>query len=129
MNKGQWVWPMDPRAQRRVLKRVAENPHLVQAMTAIGKAKDGLSNSELDDAVGDNSEWMTLWVIRQLTSLGFLEFKVDLFGEAAKYKLTDLGRTALSTITGQPLPAPPKPATLAAPATPAAQVAPPPKAT
>jgi hypothetical protein len=75
-------------------------------MAAIAKSKDGLSNSELDDVIGDNEQWMTLWVVKQLTSLGFIEFKVDLFGGPAKYQLTDRGRTALGVITGKPVPAP-----------------------
>ncbi len=115
MNAGLWVWPSDPRAQKKTLRLVAGSQHLVQAMSAIVKSKEGLSNAELDDVIADNSTWMTLWVVRQLTSLGFIEFKVDLFGEAATYRLTDLGRNALSTITGQPAqPKPPAPAPQAA---------------
>jgi hypothetical protein len=72
-------------------------------MTALAKVKEGLSNSELDDALGDNSNWRTLWAVRQLTSLGFIEFEVDLFGGPARYRLTELGRNGLSTITGQPV--------------------------
>jgi hypothetical protein len=72
------------------------------ALTAIAKSKDGTSNSELDDAINSSSEWTALWLIRQLTALGFVDFKVDLFGNPAKYRLTETGRTALSMITGQP---------------------------
>jgi len=79
------------------------------ALTAIGKSREGLSNAELDDAINDSSEWTTLWVVRQLTSLGFIEFKVDYFGNPARYQLTEAGRTALSTITGQPPPQKPPP--------------------
>ena len=61
-----------------------------------------MSNAELDDAIGSNSEWTTLWVIRQLTALGFVELKVDFFGNAARYRLSDIGRAALSVITGAP---------------------------
>ncbi len=111
MKTGLWVWPSDPKAQGKLLRRVAGAQHLVPAMAAIAKSKGGLSNAELDDLIGDNSNWMTLWVVRQLTSLGFIEFKVDLFGEAARYQLTELGRNALSVMTGQPgqskAPAPP----------------------
>ncbi len=111
MNKGLWLWPSDPKTQRRVLRKVAVSPHLVPAMTAIAKSKEGLSNSELDSILGDNSNWMTVWVVRQLTSLGFIEFKVDFFGGPAKYQLTELGKNALSMITGQPVQArPPTPA-------------------
>lgn len=105
MNKGLWIWPLDERSQRRVLRRVAEAKHLVPAMAAIAKSKEGLSNSELDNVIGDNEQWITLWIVRQLTSLGFIEFKVDFFGGPAKYQLTDRGRTALGVITGKPVPA------------------------
>lgn len=114
MKAGLWVWPADPRGQRRVLRRVAEAQHLVPAMAAMAKSKTGLSNSELDDMIGDNSEWMTLWVVRQLTSLGFIEFKVEYFGGPARYQLTELGRNALAMITGKPAqPRPPVPQSVA----------------
>jgi hypothetical protein len=109
MPKGLWIWPSDFKAQRIALRKVAASPHLMAALTAIGKSRDGMSDAELDDAISDNSEWTTLWVIRQLTALGFVEFKVDLFGNPAKYQLTDAGRNALATITGQP-PSPKPPA-------------------
>ncbi len=110
MNAGLWVWPSDPKSQRRILNKVAGSQHLVQAMSALSKSKEGLSNAELDDLIADNSNWMTLWVTRELTSLGFIEFKVDLFGEPARYRLTELGRIAFSTVTGQPAqPKPPAP--------------------
>ena len=109
LTKGLWVWPSDPKGQRRVLRKVASSEHLMAAMQAIAKSKEGVSNSELDDAINESSEWTTLWVVRQLTSLGFLDFKVDFFGNPARYQLSELGRAALSTIAGQPLP--PKPPT------------------
>ena len=104
MTKGFWVWPSDPRAQRRVLRNVARSPHLMAALAAIGKSKEGMSNAEVDEAINDSSEWTTLWVIRQLTSLGFIEYKVDYFGNPARYQFTESGRAALSMITGLPLP-------------------------
>jgi hypothetical protein len=110
MTSGLWVWPPDPKGQRKVLRQVAASPHLMAAMTALAKSKEGLSNAELDDVINDNSEWMTLWVIRQLTALGFIEFNVDLFGNPAKYHPTELGRQAFSVTTGQPPQKPPAPA-------------------
>jgi hypothetical protein len=124
MNHGLWTWPSGPRGQQTVLRKVAANTHLMAALNALAKTKDGLSNAELDDAIGDSSEWMTLWVIRQLTSLGFIEFKVDFFGGPAKYQLTDMGRNAFSTLTGKP---PPKPVPIPTPP-PAAQPLPQPPA-
>lgn len=127
MNQGLWVWPSTPRGQARVLAKVAESDHLMAALQALAKSgAGGLSDTGLDDVLGDSSEWITLWVVRQLTALGFIEYKVDFFGNPAVYMLTDLGRTALQTITGKPVP---KPAPAAAspqpprPAPPAAQQA------
>jgi hypothetical protein len=77
-------------------------------LKALARSKEGLSNADLDDALNDNSAWLTLWETKQLTSLGFIQFTVDFFGNPARYTLTELGRAALSAITGQP--SPPKPA-------------------
>jgi hypothetical protein len=106
MPKGIWIWPADPRGQRSVLRKVAASSHLMGAMSALAKSKEGMSNTELDDAINDSSEYATLWVVRQLTALGFIEYKVDFFGNPARYQLTGQGRVAYSTITGQPLPKP-----------------------
>jgi hypothetical protein len=102
MNTGLWLWPSDAKAQGRALREVASSPHLVQAMTLLMKSQEGLSNSELTDLTADNSNWMTLWTVRQLTSLGFVEFRVDFFGGPARYRLTELGRDVIGKITGQP---------------------------
>jgi hypothetical protein len=103
MNTGLWVWPSDAKAQRKVLQKVAAVPRLLETMTLLMSTNEGLSNSELDDLTADNSNWMTLWIVRQLTSLGFIEYKVDFFGGPARYQLTELGRDAFGTITGQPV--------------------------
>jgi hypothetical protein len=118
MNTGLWVWPSDAKAQQKVLHIVAASPHLMQAMRFLMKSKEGLSNSELDDLMADYSNWMTLWNVKQLTSLGFIEYKVDFFGGPARYQLAELGRNSLATITGQPVQQKPP-----AQAPPAAQVA------
>ncbi len=110
MPKGIWIWPAEPRDQRKVLRKVAGSLHLVAALAAIAKSREGMSNAEVAEAINDTSEWTTLWVARQLTSLGFVEFKVDFFGNPARYEMTEQGRNALSTVTGQPLPKPPAPA-------------------
>jgi hypothetical protein len=117
MKVGLWVWPVDQKAQRRILKKVARSEHLVTAMQTLAKSKDGLSNAEIDDALSDNSNWMTRWVVEQLVALGFIEYKVDFFGGPGRYKLTELGTNALSTITGKPVQLqPPPPASTPAPA-------------
>ena len=90
-----------------MLSKMAESPHLMAAMSALAKSKEGMSNSELAEALNDGSEWTTLWVIRQLTSLSFIEFIVDFFGNPARYQMTEQGQAAFSAITGQPLPKPP----------------------
>ena len=124
MNTGLWVWPSDAAAQRKVLLMIAASPQLVQAMTFLMKSKGGLSNSELDDLTSDSSNWVTLWTVRQLTALGFIDFTVDFFGGPARYNLTNLGRTAFAVVTHQPLPQkpadkPPAAQTSAAPTKPA----------
>ncbi|MDG6899002.1 MAG: hypothetical protein JRM88_00355 [Nitrososphaerota archaeon] len=106
MPKGLWVWPSNPQGQEKTLEKVAASPHLKAALVALAKSRVGLSNAELDDAINDSSEWTTIWVVRQLTSLGFIEFKVDLFGNPARYLLTELGRMAFSKITEQPMAVP-----------------------
>jgi hypothetical protein len=111
MTKGLWVWPPDPRGQRKTLTKVASSPHLMAALSALWKSKDGLSNAELPDALDDSSEWTTLWVVRQLMALGFVDEKIDFFGNPIRYQLTELGRSAFATMTGQSvLPKPPAPA-------------------
>ena len=86
------------------------------ALGALSKSKEGLSNAQLDDAISDNSNWMTRWVIDQLVSLGFAEYHVDFFGGPGKYVLTELGTKAHAFISGAPMPqaqvraAPPVPA-------------------
>ncbi|HZW84428.1 MAG TPA: hypothetical protein VFE91_00800 [Nitrososphaerales archaeon] len=126
MKSGLWVWPASGKAQKKLLKRVGDSPHLMAALTALNKNKDGLSNSELDFALGDNSEFMTLWVVRQLTSLGLIEFKVDFFGGPAKYQITEAGKIAFTTITGVPPAPPPRPQPAPAPQTAAPQTPAPP---
>jgi len=101
MNMGLWVWPSDTKPQSTVLREVAASPKLLNVLTLLMKSKEGLSNAELDDMTADNSNCFTMWTLKQLTSLGFIEYTVDLFGGPAKYHLTDLGKTALGTITGK----------------------------
>lgn len=114
MNTGLWVWPSDAKGQRRTLRKVAQSEHLLAAMQALAKSKGGLSNARIDDALSEFSHWQTRWVVEQLISLGFVDYKVDLFGGPGDYVLTELGRDALSAITGKPVPAqspsPPPPA-------------------
>jgi hypothetical protein len=108
MNTGLWVWPVDAKAQRRMLRKVSQSEHLMVAMQALAKSADGLSNARIDDALSDFSHWQTRWVVDQLISLGFADYKVDFFGGPGRYVLTELGRNALSAMTGKPVQAPPQ---------------------
>lgn len=99
--KGLWVSASDERTQRRMIKKVSQSKHLMTALEAIMKRKEGLSNAELDDLISDNSSWITLSVMRELLSMGLVEYKVDLFGNPGLYTLTDLGRNIMQRITGQ----------------------------
>jgi hypothetical protein len=96
-----WIWPADVQGQRIVARKIFASEHLMSAMKAIAKSKDGLSNAEVDDAISDSSEWMTLWVLRQLLSVGFIDYKVDLFGGPGHYTLTELGKAVFTKVTGQ----------------------------
>lgn len=120
MNTGLWIWPSDTKSQQKVLQMVAASPQLLNVMTFLMKNKEGLSNSELDDLTADNSNWLTLWTLRQLTSLGFVEYKVDFFGGPARYSLTELGKNTLGIVTGKPVQQSPPVKAPPAPATPVA---------
>jgi len=112
MDRGLWIWPADPKDQRIVLRRLASSGHLMAAFNAIARSKEGMSNSELDQALADNSNWMTLWLTRQLLALGFIEYTVDFFGGPGKYALTERGKNVMATLAGQPSqPKPPAPST------------------
>jgi hypothetical protein len=108
MNTGLWVWSAaDAKAQRRLLKKVSMSEHLLAAMQALAKSKDGLSNAQMDDLLSEFSHWQTRWIVDQLISLGFADYKVDFFGGPGMYVLTELGRNALSAMTGKPVQAQP----------------------
>ena len=99
--KGLWVWGSDERTQRRMTRKVSQSKRLMTALLAIMKRTEGLSNAELDDLTSNNSGWMTISVMRELLSLGLVEYQVDLFGNPGRYALTDLGRNIMQKITGQ----------------------------
>jgi hypothetical protein len=122
MEKGLWVWASGERTQRRITKKVSESKHLMAALEAIMKRKEGLSNAELDDLISDNSGWMTLSVTRKLLSLGFVEYQLDLFGNPGRYTLTDRGRDIMQKLTGKVASVKPS-APVAQPSTPPGPVA------
>jgi DNA-binding HxlR family transcriptional regulator len=59
------------------------------------RVKDGLSNAEIDSALGTASQWIIYSRLRKLVELGIIEYEVQLFGEAGKYHLTQKGLSVL----------------------------------
>ena len=106
MNEGIWVWPRTPKRQRRILTRVARSPELSTLLKALATSSEGLSNPEVGELLGNKAGWLEIWAARQLLSLGFARYKTDLFGEASRYVITDLGRWAAALISGESKPMP-----------------------
>lgn len=100
--KGLWVWPDGSKAQRKVIRKMREETHLVSILSALAKSKDGLSNAQVDDILASNSQWATLWHLRELMAMGFVEYRVEFFGDPGRYLMTEVGRDALQMILGQP---------------------------
>ncbi len=100
--KGIWFWPNEPKQQEKVLRDIQTSEPILAALTALTKSKDGLSNAQFDVAMATFSQWNARWTIEQLLSLGFIEYKVELFGDAGKYVLTELGKNVLGRLTGKP---------------------------
>jgi len=100
---GIWVWPTDPKTQRRTLRKVSRSPQLSTLLKAIAGSSEGLSNPEVGEVLGNDSGWLAIWAVRQLQSLGFVTYKTDLFGEPSRYLITDLGKRAAAIISGQPM--------------------------
>jgi len=103
---GIWVWPTDPKTQRRTLRKVSRSPQLSTLLKAIAGSSEGLSNPEVSEVLRNDSGWLAIWAVRQLLSLGFVTYKTDLFGEPSRYVITDLGKRAAAIISGQPMPKP-----------------------
>lgn len=101
--KGVWVWPTSEKEQSKVIWRVANNPRLLAVLKAVAKNKDGMSNPEVDEALGTNSDWVTIWTVRQLLALSFIDYRTDWFGGPSKYFITEVGKQVLGKISGQPL--------------------------
>ncbi len=96
--KGIWVWPSDPKEQGKVLRAILQEDELVTILAALAKSPEGLSNAQLDKLLANNSQWRTLSHMRELTALGFVEYAVQFFGDAGKYRLTALGKTETSKL-------------------------------
>ncbi len=91
--KGMWTWPSEPKEQNKVISRILGEDELSAILLALAKNAEGLSNAKLDRLLANNSQWRTLSHMRELVALGFVEYQVQFFGEAGRYKLTSLGNT------------------------------------
>jgi hypothetical protein len=91
--KGLWTWPSEPKGQERVLQGILREDELSIIMLELANHSEGLSNAQLDGLLVNNSQWRTLWHMRELIALGFVEYQVQFFGDAGKYQLTELGKT------------------------------------
>jgi len=96
--KGIWAWPSEPNGQDKTLRKIMEEDELVTILVALAKSPEGLSNAQLDRLLSNNSQWRTLSHMKELLALGFVHYHVQLFGDAGKYEITDLGKTAVSRI-------------------------------
>ncbi len=94
--KGIWAWPSEAKDQDKTLQKVMQEDELVTILVTLAKSPEGLSNAQLDRLLSNNSQWRTLSHMRELMALGFVQYQVQFFGDAGKYELTDLGKTALS---------------------------------
>lgn len=75
---------------------------MLAVLTTLSKNKNGLSNAQIDIAVTNFSQWNTLWTLRQLLALGFVECKMEFFGNSGNYVLTELGMKITQKLTIQP---------------------------
>lgn len=96
--KGLWIWPSEPSDQDKTLRKIMQEDELVTILLTLTKSPEGLSNAQLDRLLTNNSQWHTLSHIKELMSLGLIRYRVQFFGEAGRYELTDLGNTAVSRI-------------------------------
>jgi hypothetical protein len=94
--RGIWVWPSEPKEQDKTLQKILREDELVAILIALANNPEGLSNAHLDRLLANNSQWRTLLHMKELMALGFVDYRVQLFGDAGKYQLTDLGRAIVS---------------------------------
>ena len=100
--KGFWFWPSEPKEQDKVLRKMRQEDELATILAALARSPEGFSNAQIDNLLRNNSQWRTVSHMMELTALGFVQYKVHFFGDPGKYQLTDLGKTVLSRILGQP---------------------------
>ena len=100
--KGTWSWPTEEKQQSKIIRNITGSTSMLAILTALSKNKDGLSNAQIDIAMSSFSQWNTLWALRQLLALGFIQYNTELFGNSGKYTLTELGVKIIQKLTGQP---------------------------
>jgi hypothetical protein len=96
--RGIWVWPSEPKDQDKALQKILREDEFVAILIALANNPEGLSNAQLDRLLANNSQWRTLFHMKELMALGFVDYHVQLFGDAGKYQLTDLGKAIVSRI-------------------------------
>jgi len=94
--KGTWVWPADPSAQKKILRKIVSEDELVPILMTLAKNSEGLSNAQIDRLLLNNSQWRTLPHLEELIALGFVGYHVQFFGHPGKYVLTELGKTIVA---------------------------------
>ena len=99
--KGIWFWPSEPKEQMKILRKIRSEDELITILTALAKSPEGLSNAQIDNLLRNNSQWRTLLHMQELIALGFVQYKVQIFGGPGKYGLTDLAKSLPPDITGQ----------------------------
>jgi len=96
--RGIWVWPAEAKEQDRTLQKILREDELVAILIALANNPEGLSNAQLDRLLANNSQWRTLSHTKELIALGFVDYHVQLFGDAGRYQLTELGKAIVSRI-------------------------------
>jgi hypothetical protein len=96
--KGPWVW--SDTAQRQSVLHDIKKSRLDQVLGALAKNQGrGLSNAEMDSALGASSQWVIHWKLTELLALGLIEYRVEPFGEPGRYMITPLGVTILPEVS------------------------------
>ena len=97
--KGPWVWS-DP-AQRQSVLHAIKKSHMDQILSVLATKNQGrgLSNAEMDSALGASSQWVIHWKLTELLALGLIEYRVEPFGEPGRYMITPLGVTILPEVS------------------------------
>jgi len=86
-----WPWARE--------NRIVQEGHMTAILAMVNEHKNGMSNAEIDAALSDYSQWMTVKHLRELTIRGLIEYKPELFGDPGKYFITDLGISTMRETT------------------------------